>query len=119
MKTIEQAVKSLSALAQRSRLKAFRLLVQAGDEGIAAGEISEQLGIPPATLSFHLKELAAAGLVEQSKDGRSVIYSLNTDAIAGLMEFLMEDCCQGRPELCQPKQIAVPKSSGRQRKKST
>lgn len=119
MKTIEQAVKSLSALAQESRLKAFRLLVQADDEGLPAGEISEELGIPPATLSFHLKELAAAGLVEQTKVGRSVIYSLNTEAVRSLMEFLMEDCCQGRPELCRPKQNAVPKSSGRQRKQST
>ncbi len=102
MKTIGQAVKSLAALAQESRLRTFRLLVRGGREGLSAGEIARQLDVPPATLSFHLKELAAAGLVQQSKEGRSVIYSLDTEAIAGLFEFLMHDCCQGRPELCRP-----------------
>lgn len=110
METIGQAVKSLNALAQESRLKAFRLLVGAGEQGMAAGEISDELNVPPATLSFHLKELASAGLVNQTKDGRSVIYSLNVEAIGALMEFLMQDCCQGRPELCRPK------PSGRARK---
>ena len=103
METIEQAIKSLSALAQESRLKVFRLLVRAGALGIPAGEISDQLGIPPATLSFHLKELSSSGLINQSKKGRCVIYSMNAEAIGALMEFLMQDCCQGRPELCQPK----------------
>lgn len=102
MKTFEQAVISLSALAQESRLRVFRLLVRAGDRGMPAGEIANDLQIPPATLSFHMKELLMAGLVDQTKVGRSVIYSLNTNAIRGLMEFLTEDCCQGRPELCQP-----------------
>lgn len=110
MKMIDQAIKSLGALAQESRLQAFRLLVRAGEQGMPAGEISEQLGIPPATLSFHLKELAAAGLVRQTKRGRSVIYSMNVDAIGALMEFLMQDCCQGRPELCQPEKRS--KSAG-------
>lgn len=102
METTGQAVKALSALAQESRLNAFRLLVTAGEEGMAAGEIAEQLEVPPATLSFHLKELAAAELINQVRDGRSIIYSLNVDSISSLMEFLMHDCCQGRPELCQP-----------------
>ena len=99
---INQAVKALGALAQQTRLNAFRMLIRAGEEGMAAGDIAEELEIPAATLSFHLKELAAAELVEQERDGRSIIYSLNVDAMSSLMEFLMKDCCQGRPELCQP-----------------
>ena len=99
---ITQAVKALSALAQESRLNAFRLLVCAGEEGVAAGEIAEELGVPAATLSFHLKELTNAGLISQERSGRSIIYSLEAESMRSLMEFLMQDCCQGRPELCQP-----------------
>jgi DNA-binding transcriptional ArsR family regulator len=99
---ITQAVKALSALAQESRLNAFRLLVCAGAEGLAAGEIAEELDVPPATLSFHLKELTNAGLISQARSGRSIIYSLKVESMSSLMEFLMQDCCQGRPELCQP-----------------
>lgn len=76
---------------------------------MAAGEIAEQLGIPPATLSFHLKELTSAGLLGQKRNGRSIIYSLDVEAMRELMEFLMHDCCQGRPELCQL-QLPQPKS---------
>jgi len=101
MKT-KEAVKALSALAQESRLAVFRLLVRAGEDGLAAGDIATELGVPPATLSFHLKELTTANLLQQSRSGRSIVYSLNTAAMRGLMDFLMEDCCQGRPELCQP-----------------
>jgi ArsR family transcriptional regulator, arsenate/arsenite/antimonite-responsive transcriptional repressor len=99
---LKQAVQALAALAQESRLNVFRLLVEAGTEGLSAGEISEQLDIPPATLSFHLKELAATGLIDSVRDGRSLIYSLRPKAMHGLLQFLMQDCCQGRPELCQP-----------------
>lgn len=99
---INQAVKSLGALAQESRLNAYRLLVCAGEEGMAAGEISDRLKIPPATLTFHLKELVNAGLISQQRLGRSIIYSLNPESMSALIEFLMQDCCQGRPELCQP-----------------
>lgn len=98
---IKQAVKLLAALAQESRLNVFRLLVEAGDEGLPAGEISEQLSIPSATLSFHLKELTATGLITATRDGRSIIYTLQPDEINSLLQFLMQDCCQGRPELCQ------------------
>lgn len=101
MKT-NQAVKALAALAQESRLKVFRLLVEAGEEGLAAGEIAERLDLPAATLSFHLKELAATGLISADRNGRLLIYSLEPDAMNELMQFLMQDCCQGRPELCQP-----------------
>ena len=99
---IKQAVKALAALAQETRLRVFRALVEAGDEGLSAGEIAEQLGVPAATLSFHLKELAATDLIAQSRAGRSLIYSLQPDMMNALMQFLLEDCCQGRPELCQP-----------------
>ena len=97
---INDAVTALSALAQESRLRVFRLLVEVGPEGLPAGEIAEKLKIPPATLSFHLKELGHAGLVRSHKEGRSVIYGLNVQGINGLMGFLIADCCQGRPELC-------------------
>ncbi len=99
---LTDAVKSLAALAQESRLNTFRLLVRVGKDGMAAGQIAEDLDIPAATLSFHLKELTATGLIEQKRDGRSIIYSLNSGAMSELMSFLMHDCCQGRPELCQP-----------------
>jgi len=99
---MSRAVGALSALAQDSRLRAFRLLVKAGSGGMPAGGIAEELGVPPATLSFHLKELTNAGLVESRRDGRSLIYSLRVDGIRDLLSFLLTDCCEGRPELCVP-----------------
>lgn len=97
---IKQAVVALTALAQETRLRIFRLLVPAGDVGIPAGEIAERLNIPSATLTFHLKELANAGLVESRREGRSIIYSLKCDGMQKLLTFLAKDCCQGQPELC-------------------
>jgi DNA-binding transcriptional ArsR family regulator len=97
---IIQAAKTLSALAQESRLEVFRLLVRAGPEGLSAGVIAEELEIPPATLSFHLTHLSNAGLVESERQSRSIIYSLKEDGIRELFSFLMSDCCQGKPELC-------------------
>jgi ArsR family transcriptional regulator, arsenate/arsenite/antimonite-responsive transcriptional repressor len=99
---IKQAVKALTALAQESRLGVFRLLVPAGSAGLPAGEIAEKLGIPSATLTFHLKELSNSGLVESRREGRSIIYSLRCDAMRGLLTFLARDCCKGQPELCGP-----------------
>ena len=99
---ITQAVRAMSALAQESRLEVFRLLVACGEQGLAAGRIAERLDIPAATLSFHLKELNNAGLIDQQRDGRSLIYRLNVEAMRGLFAYLMDDCCQSRPELCQP-----------------
>ena len=96
----KQAVLALTALAQESRLRLFRLLVPAGEEGLAAGEIAEQLGVPPATLTFHLKELSHAGLIESQREGRSIRYSLCVPGMCELLTFLTQDCCQGRPELC-------------------
>ena len=99
---INSTGKALSALAQESRLNAFRLLVQAGPEGIAAGEIARELEIPHNTLSSHLSILVNAGLVESRREGRSIIYSIDFDGTRELLSFLMEDCCQGQPDLCAP-----------------
>jgi ArsR family transcriptional regulator len=92
---IKAAIDALAALAQDSRLAAFRLLVQEGPGGLPAGRIAEQLGISPPTLSFHLGELAAAGLVRSRRDGRSIIYAANYAAMNALIAYLTENCCRG------------------------
>ncbi len=97
-----KAVTALSSLAQPTRLRAFRLLVKAGGEGLCAGDLSRELDIPKNTLSFHLKDLVSASLVRSERCGRSIIYRLNTKSMRELMCFLTEDCCQGRPDLCLP-----------------
>ena len=100
-----QAVQALSALAQGSRLSIFRLLVQAGGSGLAAGVIGEKLDLPPATLSFHLAGLTRAGLARSRQDGRFVIYSANYESMNTLVAFLTENCCGGAtcaPAACQP-----------------
>lgn len=94
------ALIALASLAQESRLAVFRLLVQAGPEGLAASKIAEQLGIPPSSLSFHLKELMHAEMVHQKKESRSMIYSANFETINGLLGFLTENCCGGN--VCSP-----------------
>jgi DNA-binding transcriptional ArsR family regulator len=94
------AVRSLAALAQDSRLEVFRLLVQAGPEGLPAGEIAQGLDIPASTLSFHVKALAHAGLVESRQEGRFIFYSADFAAMSGLLTFLGENCCGGRS--CTP-----------------
>lgn len=96
MKT-KDAINSLAALAQESRLAVFRLLVQAGPGGLAASRIAEELDIPPSSLSFHLKELMHAELVSQKKEGRSLIYSGNFKTMNALLGFLTENCCGGNP----------------------
>ncbi len=98
----ERAIKRLSALAQESRLAVFRLLVQAGSDGVAAGEIARELSITPNTLSAHLSILANAGLVASRRDGRSIIYRADYPSMGELLLYLTEDCCQGRPEMCAP-----------------
>ena len=96
----KNAVKALSALAQDSRLSIFRLLVQAGPAGMAAGSIGENLDLPPATLSFHLAGLTRAGLAHSRQDGRFVIYSADFAAMNALVGYLTENCCGGAS--CSP-----------------
>ncbi len=91
----QNAISALAALAQETRLDMFRLLVRAGPEGLPAGSVGEALGLPSATLSFHLKELKSAGLVRCERLGRSRIYSTDLDAVQELVQFLLQNCCQG------------------------
>jgi DNA-binding transcriptional ArsR family regulator len=95
------AISALAALAQETRLDAFRLLVQAGPEGISAGAIGERLGLAPATLSFHLNQLRHAGLVKYRRESRSLIYAAEYAAMNGLIAFLTENCC-GDATACAP-----------------
>ncbi|WP_292936649.1 metalloregulator ArsR/SmtB family transcription factor [Noviherbaspirillum sp.] len=94
------AVSALSALAHESRLSVFRLLVQAGPEGMAASKIGEKLDIPPSSLSFHLKELTHARLISPRQDGRYIIYAAAFPTMNALMAFLSDNCCGGNP--CMP-----------------
>jgi DNA-binding transcriptional ArsR family regulator len=91
----QSVISALAALAQETRLDIFRLLVQAGPEGLPAGSVGEVLGLPSATLSFHLKELNSAGLARCERQGRQRIYSPDLEAVQGLIGFLTENCCQG------------------------
>ena len=97
-----KAVQKLSALAQDGRLAVFRLLVRAGPEGLAAGDIARKLKTQPNTMSAQLLVLANAGLVRARRDGRSIIYSADFDTMSSLLLFLTEDCCSGRAEICAP-----------------
>lgn len=109
----KEAVIALGALAQESRLNVYRLLVGAGPEGMAAGAIADRLGLPPPTLSFHLKELSNAGLVQSRQDGRYVIYSANFGNALKLVSFLTENCCGGRsclPECAAPQPLRTDSS---------
>ncbi len=95
-----QVVDALAALAQESRLKVYRLLVETGPEGLPAGQIGEQLDLPPATLSFHLAHLARTGLVRSRQEGRYIIYSADFQNMNELVGYLTENCCGGRS--CAP-----------------
>src|SRR5947208_1310585 len=95
----KQATSMLAALAQESRLLVFRKLAAEGAE-LSAGALAQQLGVPATTLSFHLKELVNAGLIESRREGRSIKYALHQKNVCRLMGFLWDDCCGGRPELC-------------------
>ena len=99
---LSTATAALSALAQESRLKIFRLLVRSGPDGVAAGDIARRLKLPQNTLSFHIASLARAGLVASRKEGRSIIYSVDLAGTRDLLSFLVQDCCEGRAELCGP-----------------
>jgi ArsR family transcriptional regulator len=112
------AVAALSALAQEHRLEIYRLLVQAGPDGIPAGEVASKLGIAPNTLSFHLDRLRHAGLVSVARQGRSLIYAARYETMTNLLGYLTENCCGGQPGLCEPVACAPAKISPRRRKET-
>lgn len=107
------ALTALAALAQETRLALFRLLVEFAPDGLPAGVIADKLGVPAPTLSFHLKELNRAGLIEFRSEGRFVIYRARVDALQDLIGFLTDNCCQGAPHQCAP--AAIPVSPSRKR----
>jgi DNA-binding transcriptional ArsR family regulator len=102
------AIIALSALAQDNRLDAYRLLVQAGPEGMPAGEVAARLGVPPNTLTFHFDRLRQAGLVTVRRNGRSMIYAARFDTMNALLGYLTENCCGGAPEACAPAGCSAP-----------
>lgn len=102
---MNRALDALSALAQPTRLAAFRRLVAAGPDGVAAGDLADALGVPAPTLSNALNVLANAGLVSNRRDGRSIIYAAEMAAMNALLDFLMNDCCGGHPDLCRPEPV--------------
>lgn len=112
MKTTD-AIQSLAALAQATRLEIYRLLVQKGPDGLAATAIAEKLGLPNATLSFHIKGLTQAGLVNARQDGRFIYYAANYPAMNSLVAFLTENCCVGEDcgVACEPVKPAKRKSA--------
>ena len=97
-----QVIASFSALSQQTRLDVFRLLIKAGADGVLAGELAEQLHVRQNTMSANLTVLLNAGLVRNERQGRTIRYFADFDAVRRLLAFLMEDCCGGRPELCKP-----------------
>jgi ArsR family transcriptional regulator, arsenate/arsenite/antimonite-responsive transcriptional repressor len=96
------AVAALAALAQENRLEVFRLLVQAGREGLPAGRVAEELDLAPNTLTFHFDRLRGAGLVTVRREGRSMIYAARYETMNAVIAYLTENCCRGRPEECLP-----------------
>ena len=104
---IKTAVLQLSSIAQEARLEIFRLLVQAGQDGLPAGNIGESLSIPPSTLSFHLKELSRAGLIQSRQVSRFIYYSANYASMNSLLAYLTENCCAGESK-CYPDVLCNP-----------
>lgn len=102
----QATIRALGALAQEHRLAVFRLLVQAGPDGMAAGALAERLGVPASSLSFHLAQLSNAGLVGQRRESRSIIYTADYAAMNGLISFLSENCCAGSS--CMPQAATAP-----------
>jgi ArsR family transcriptional regulator len=98
----KHALAAFSAISQETRLDVLRLLIQAGASGLPSGEIGERLGVRQNTMSANLAVLLQAGLVRNEREGRSVRYFADIDGVRGLLAFLLEDCCGGQPELCQP-----------------
>lgn len=102
-----QALNAFAALSQETRLRIVRLLVTAGKAGMAAGAIGEAMDASSSRMSFHLNHLENAGLIASRREGRSIVYSVRYPALSALIEFLMRDCCQGHPEVCQPALAAL------------
>ncbi|TCK98995.1 ArsR family transcriptional regulator [Shimia isoporae] len=98
----KSALSAFAALSQETRLDVFRLLIEAGDTGLVAGDIAETLDVKQNTLSANLSVLLNAGLVKNQREGRAIRYFADTNGLQGLLGFLLQDCCGGRPELCQP-----------------
>jgi DNA-binding transcriptional ArsR family regulator len=109
-----QAVAALAALAQEHRLAVFRLLVQAGPDGMPAGQVADALDLAPNTLTFHFDRLRVAGLVTVRREGRSMIYAARFEAMNALLGFLTENCCQGAAEQCAPA-VCKPAKAKRQK----
>jgi ArsR family transcriptional regulator, arsenate/arsenite/antimonite-responsive transcriptional repressor len=105
------AVATLAALAQDNRLDVFRLLVQAGPDGLAAGQVAQKLDLAPNTLTFHFDRLRGAGLITVRRDGRSMIYAARYETMNGLLAFLTENCCQGTSASCAPVNCKPTKSA--------
>ena len=99
---ISTAIEALDALAHDTRLRVFRLLVQAGANGLSAGDIADQLDARQNTMSSHLAKLHRAGIVASQRDGRHIIYRADYDAVSGLILYLMEDCCGRSAQVCKP-----------------
>jgi ArsR family transcriptional regulator, arsenate/arsenite/antimonite-responsive transcriptional repressor len=97
-----QALLAMAAISQETRLRIVRRLVRAGLKGISAGALAEGLGVSPSNMSFHLKELDRAELIEARREARSIYYFARYETLNGLIHFLMKDCCNGRPEVCTP-----------------
>tara|TARA_R110002020_G_scaffold57111_3_gene157530 strand:- start:1694 stop:2050 length:357 start_codon:yes stop_codon:yes gene_type:complete len=97
-----QAIDVFTALSQSTRLEAFRLVMSHEPEGLAAGDIARQLDVPQNTMSTHLAILTRAGLIEAERQGRSIVYRAVLDRVRQIANFLVQDCCGGRPELCTP-----------------
>jgi ArsR family transcriptional regulator, arsenate/arsenite/antimonite-responsive transcriptional repressor len=110
----DRAVSALAALAQDNRLDVFRLLVQAGPDGMPAGRVAEAVDLAPNALTFHFDRLREAGLVTVRRDGRSMIYAARFEAMNDLIAFLTENCCQGASEACAPVAVCKPKDVARE-----
>ncbi|WP_304275533.1 helix-turn-helix transcriptional regulator [Caulobacter segnis] len=106
------AVQMLSALGQEARLAIFRLLVKAGDQGVAAGDIARALSVLPNSLSANLNVLSRAGLIRSRREGRSIIYFADYGAMSGMLGFLLEDCCGGAPAVCAPLNAILSRQGG-------
>ena len=112
----QDVIRALGALAQEHRLAVYRLLVQAGAPGLAAGSLAETLGVAPSSMSFHLAQLSHAGLITQRRQGRSIIYAADYASMKGLMAYLTDNCCAGGdcsaavPAACQPQDMSIGKT---------